>query len=247
MNTRPESQAAKANDTQVPRRQIRPRKLDIDDNFVDGREEECETQTVQRSSQESDSVADLDIDDTNENEQETTDESKSVADDGDEEVSDDDDDDLLNTFALNRTGAPTASHLQSCKGRVRRGIFVPDWAMLVTPNDAEQKLLGWIDYWLGYGKAWRFRAKRNLLYYEHNCPHPFLQCSARFIGLGIKKDKRAVYRLIARLGNPERPLLIVKHLEHRFYGKVFALKINWPLIDRIYEELADEIESDGQE
>ena len=152
-------------------------------------------------------------------------------DDADDDL-DDDDDDQRASPAAQIARPEMASTLQSSEGKRQRGVFIPYWAISVTEKDDEQKFLGFLDYWLGMDGSGKVRS--HYLFYCRGDKHPYLKCTARFIGKGIGKDKRQVHRLVDKMF--QKGLLDVMETTDRNGGKAWAVRLNWSRIEEIYSE-----------
>jgi len=81
-------------------------------------------------------------------------------------------------------------------------VFVPDWAMAITENDLQQKVLGFIDYWLGLmrdikGRI-RVRASGKYLYVDEH-GEIWYAATYRTIGMWLHKDKEQVRWAVRQL------------------------------------------------
>jgi hypothetical protein len=181
--------------------------------------------------------------------------------DRDSDDDEDDEDELDEDYGSTRVkgqersgpAVKAASELQSRRGRPRRGVYVPDWAMAVVSSDAQQKLLGLIDYWLGITTRGVYRGKpplqlrargRYLRVEDDGTAWYVVTC--REIGWQIGKNKEQVRRLVRRLRG--RGFLLVEHVARKDGSPAMAYRLAWERIERTFAEAAppwERLEEDG--
>ncbi len=154
-----------------------------------------------------------------------------------------------------RANIKIESELQSRKKVVRSGVFIPDWAIAITPNDAEQKLLGYIDYWLGIAgivkvddeERVQLRAGGSFLYVEQDGT-AWYTVTARRLGRDLNKGKKQVYGIVRRL--LKKGFLVAGRFERLNLQAALYLSLNWAKIETAYQQAVDscveEVEEDDE-
>jgi len=129
------------------------------------------------------------------------------------------------------------SEYQSCATHKRPGIFIATWILALTKCDAEQKLIAFLDYWLGIGKKKTLRASPERVHFDAAPGGPWLIQTAREIGRQIGKDKRQVHRIIERL----RKKNLLSAAPWSSEGQTFAyvLRLRWDSIEQILNTAGD--------
>jgi hypothetical protein len=125
--------------------------------------------------------------------------------------------------------------------------------MAVVSSDAEQKLLGLIDYWLGiptrggYGgkQPVQVRARGKYLRVEDDGTAWYV-ATCREIGRQIGKNKEQVRWLVSRLR--KRRLVVADRVTRKDGSAAMALRLAWKRIERAYAAAAppwEQVEDDG--
>jgi hypothetical protein len=197
----------------------------------------------ERDKDEEDEDDDLDQDD--EEEEEDADEDDEDEDDWDQDDEDGDDEDY-GAPARPQSSRPVvkvASELQSQRGRSRKGVFIPDWALAIVAADAEQKLLGFIDYWLGITTG---RGRRGESGKHHRATGKYLRvdddgmawyvATYREIGWRTGQGKEKVRWYIRRLR--KRGFVVTERVTRKDASTAMALRLDWERIERAYAEAA---------
>ena len=142
------------------------------------------------------------------------------------------------------------SELQSRKGSgTWKGVFIPWWAMAITADDAEQKLLGNLDYWLGAAKVddedrVYLRARGSFLYVESD-GIAWYTVTARRLGRDLGKDKRQVHRIVGRLR--DKGYLLSGRFTRRDRNSALYLRLDWEKIEADCKKAVDSgVEEDDE-
>jgi hypothetical protein len=188
----------------------------------------------------------------NEDEADNVDADQDEGDDADDEEDDADNTDDEEPPAAGKAALYPLSPLQSRRGSQRRGVFIPEWVMAITNSDAEQKLLGLVDYWLGIvevktvGRRQKvqLRARGKYLYVEGDGT-AWYAATCRQMGWQLSKSKAAVRGLVRSLA--AKGFLLKACLLRRDKSSALCLRINWPLVEKAYIEARPHEEEDGYE
>jgi hypothetical protein len=145
---------------------------------------------------------------------------------------------------------PDDSPLMSGQGS-RRGVFVPDWAMAITPDKAERELLGYVDYWLGYetpeGRELHRhprsrRAKGWHLHHDQYDGTIWYASTYRQIGDYLGNTTDQMYRLASRLRRKKLLFAERCYLGDWRYG--VRLRLNWPQIEATFAAAQADVEDE---
>lgn len=123
--------------------------------------------------------------------------------------------------------------LQSWPGRKFRGVYLPDWALHVGKNGAQQKLLGHVDYLLRMRRSADRRSNGDAGSDGQGKP-AMLAVSARKLGWALRKSKSQIWRLVSALR--EAGLLEVATTAKGRTKVVtgYCIQLNWPRIEHLF-------------
>jgi hypothetical protein len=117
--------------------------------------------------------------------------------------------------------------------------------MALTKDDDQQKLISWLDYWLGIGKNGKLRASPLRMWRDGTGGGPWLVQSAREIGRQIGKDKRQVHRIIERL---RRKNLLEATPASRDGATIgYALRLRWDSIEHAINHINQDESIHGED